>query len=197
MLEGHAQAAGGSEDTDRSRHPEPSGKRSVEVEDKGVAHILFHPLVEDLDQETAELLGLHRPVRDLAAFLVAGFVVTLDNGDELDVMCPELVPEKPVDVQRMIGVFRVDRAEDVEFHLVFLEQSGSRQDPIEGPMASLVFAVDVVKLLGAIEAQADQKVVLVKELAPLVVEKDAVRLEGVLDACAGLLRTFSGAPPSA
>jgi hypothetical protein len=117
-------------------------------------------------------------------------IISFDNGDKLDVVCPKFIPEEPVEVERMIGVFRVDRAEDVEFHAILLKKPGSLQDPAKGPMASPVFPIQIMKLLGTIEAQADQKVVLMKELAPLVIKEDAVGLEGVFDACAGLLVPF-------
>jgi hypothetical protein len=55
VLQGHSQAAGGSKDTDRSRHPEPSGKSSVKIEDKHSTHILPHPFIEYLGQKTAPL----------------------------------------------------------------------------------------------------------------------------------------------
>ena len=74
-------------------------------------------------------------------------VIPLHNGDELDVMRVELIPEKPVDVYWMVGVFRIDCAEDVELHLVLLEQPGSPHHPIEGSMASFVFPVEIVKFL--------------------------------------------------
>ena len=62
-----------------------------------------------------------------------------------------------------------------------LEQPGRRQDPVEGPPATPVLAVDIVELLGTVEAQADEEAVLVKEPAPIVVEENAVGLERVLD----------------
>jgi len=54
-----------------------------------------------------------------------------------------------------------------------------------------------VEFLGPVEAQTDQKVVFMKELTPLIVEEDAVRLEGVLDSCTWLCISFlelHGAP---
>jgi hypothetical protein len=39
----------------------------------------------------------------------------------------------------MIGVFRIDRAEDVELRLVFLEHPGSTHDTLKGSMPPFVF----------------------------------------------------------
>ncbi len=102
----------------------------------------------------------------------------------------DIIPEEPIDLQRMVGVFRIDRAQDVELHLMFLEQPDSLHDPVEGSMASLVLPVGVVKFFGTIHAQADKEVVFMEESAPLVIEEDAVGLEGVLDPGARLLIFF-------
>ena len=48
-------------------------------------------------------------------------------------------------------------------------------------LAGLIDAVGVVKLWGAVDAQADEEVIFDKELAPLVVEQGAVGLDGVGD----------------
>ena len=69
----------------------------------------------------------------------------------------------------------------------FVERSG----------AALVDAVGVVQFARAVEAQPDEVVVLLEELAPLVVQQRSVRLHGVLERHAGLLVLFldsDGAP---
>jgi hypothetical protein len=97
----------------------------------------------------------------------------------------------------MVGVLSVDRAEDIEFHPVFLEQPGSPYNPIEGSMASFVFPVEVVKFPRTIHAEADQEFILVEKLAPLLIEENTVGLEGVFDLRPGFLiffLKFHGAP---
>jgi hypothetical protein len=64
-------------------------------------------------------------------------------------------------------------------------------------VTSHIFSVKVVKLFGSIQAEADQEIILVEKLAPLLVEEDAIGLEGVLDLGSGLLiffLKFHGAP---
>ena len=68
-----------------------------------------------------------------------------------------------------------------------MRQPGGPYNPIEGSMASFVFPVGIVKFLWTIDAQADKKAILVKELAPFVVKENPVGLEGVLDPGPGLL----------
>ena len=51
--------------------------------------------------------------------------------------------------------------------------------PIESALFAAVQPVRVVNLAGTVDAQADEKIVFLEEAAPLVVEKDAVRLKGM------------------
>jgi hypothetical protein len=67
------------------------------------------------------------------------------------------------------------------------EQPDGLHDLLESPLAPLVLPVCVVKFLGPIQAQADKEAVLMKELTPLVIEKDAVGLERILNRSARLL----------
>jgi len=124
-------------------------------------------------------------------------VIPLHDWDKLDVMRVELIPEEPVDVYWMVSILSVDRTEDVELHLVFLEQPCSTLDPVKGSVATLIFPVEVVQLLRTVHAEADQEFILVEKLTPLLVEENTVGLEGVFDLSAGLLIFFlklHGAP---
>jgi hypothetical protein len=73
---------------------------------------------------------------------------------------------------------------------VFLEQPGGPHDPVEGPAACFVFAIEVVKFPGTIHAKSYEEVVLAEEPAPFVVKQDAVGLEGVFNVGAGFLVLF-------
>ena len=70
-------------------------------------------------------------------------------------------------------------------------------DPVEGSLPAAVNPVGVVDLARAIDAQTDQKIVFLEEGPPVVIEKNAIGLKGVLDYLAGppiLLDDFDGAP---
>ena len=101
-------------------------------------------------------------IRDLVSFLKSVLVISLHNWDELDVIHPELIPEEAVHIQWMVSILSVDRAKDVELHLVFLEQPGGPYNPVEGSMASLVFPEGIMKFSGAVQAKADQKFIRVE-----------------------------------
>ncbi len=181
VLQGRALTARSSEDTDRSRLAKPACQRALEIEDEGTTDISLYPFVENRDQEMPPLVGPDGSVRGPVAFLVSAFVIPFHNWNELDVLRSKRIAEKVIGFQRTIGVFRIDRAQDVELHSVALQQAAGFQDAIESPTAAPVLTVEVVKFFGAIHAQADQKTVLTKEPAPLVVKHDAVGLKGVLN----------------
>ena len=64
---------------------------------------------------------------------------------------------------------------------MFLEKSNGTDNTVKGSMACFVFTVDVMKFLWAIETEAYKKIILVKELAPLVIQEYAIRLESIFD----------------
>ena len=110
---------------------------------------------------------------------------TLDDRDELDEGGAELVAEEGVDLAAVIAVHRVDRRQHVPVDLVTLQHVEARDHPVEGGLAPLVDAVGVVHLSRPVDRDADQELVLLQELAPLVVEERPVRLHRVEDVLAG------------
>ena len=143
---------------------------------------MLHPLVEDRGEETAELVGPHRPlgrVRPAEVGGLTGGIDALDDRDELHPRRRDLVSQESVELQRMIGVDPVDRGQDVVLDAVLLEEPKATHHLVEGAGAALVDPVGVVQLAGAVDADADQEVVFDEELAPLVVEQGAVGLHRV------------------
>ena len=109
----------------------------------------------------------------------------LHDGDELHPLGLQLVAEELVDAAPMMLVGGVDGAEDVEVHAVLPQLLPALHDEVEGALATAGDAVRIVDVARTIHAQSDKEVVLLEEGAPLVVEGDAIGLEGVLDALAG------------
>ena len=121
----------------------------------------------------------------------------LDDRDELHPLRAQLVAEEAIDRAAVFLVGGVDRAQDVEFDAVLSQVPPALHHPVEGALPAAVDPVGVVDLARAVDAQADQEVVLLEEGAPVVVEQDAVGLEGVLHGLAGpavLLDELDGAP---
>ena len=115
----------------------------------------------------------------------AGVVVAFDDRDELDVSHAEVVAEEAVDVERVVLVRRVHRAEDVDVDFVLAEQLVSAQHLVEGRVALLVDAERVVQLARTVDADADEEACSREQLAPLVGQQRAVGLDRVFD---GLVR---------
>ena len=93
----------------------------------------------------------------------------------------EPVSEVSVNLEGMVLVRRVHRAQDVELHVVFGEQLEAPQHPLRRGVSPLVDPVAVVELGGPIDADADQEAMLGEQLAPGIIQQGAVGLDGVLD----------------
>ncbi len=105
----------------------------------------------------------------------------LDQRNELHHPRTDLTREKAVDVQRPPGVLAVDDRQGVEGDAVFLQPLGGGEDAVERGLAPLGHAVGVVQVFRAVDAEADEEMVLAEEAAPGVVQQDAVGLQAVED----------------
>ena len=105
---------------------------------------------------------------------------TFDDRDELDPARAEFVAEEAVDAPSVLAVGGVHRAQDVELDAVLAQALPTLHHQVEAAFAGAGDAVGVVQLARAVDAQPHQEVVLLQERAPLVVERHAVGLEGLL-----------------
>jgi len=113
VLQSHALTARRSEDADGPGHAEPACQCSIEIQNESPAHVPLYPLIKNLYQEMPPLSGPDRSVRNPVSFLEAGLPVLIDpfhNWNELKIMRIEFIAEEPIDVQGMVGVFRIDCA---------------------------------------------------------------------------------------
>lgn len=209
MLQSESQPAGFLEDADVGGQAAPGGQGRIESLDEDRADVPAHPFLEDLDQEAAELLGPHRAQADQAACLGVERALTvrqltpglvhqrgclgcqpLDNGDELDEVGSQVVPEETVHLQGVLGVGGVHGAQDVRLHTVLLQQLPAAQNCVEAALPAFIRAVDVVHLGRAVQAEADEEIVPLEEGAPGLVQPGAVGLQGVGHLLAGLFMLF-------
>src|SRR5258705_3776920 len=180
--------------------PDPVGEGGVEGLYKDLSDIAPNPFVKDLDQEVAILIRPHRTFRDKPALLdvertfaaraiapsqiglIDGlFRRPLDDRNELQIFCLQLVAEEPVNLRTMITICPKDGAENIDVNLVPHEAVPRTHDPIEGAAPALCHAVGVVHALRTIDAQADQETMRLEEARPFVVEKYPVGLDRVHD----------------
>src|SRR5215469_1431605 len=171
----------------------------VEKLDEHFPHIMTYPLFEDIDQKASILLtadgtlryqvaglGVEQP---LATGLLTPALVrnvncfgggALDHRDELQPLCCHLLAEETINRAAIFLVRSVHRAQNVEVDAVFSEVSPALHDTVKRPALAAIKAVLVVQLARSIDTQPDQEIILFEELAPLVIEKDAICLKGVL-----------------
>jgi len=206
VLERHRAAARLGEDAHRRRCPQPRRQRRIEHLHVDSADVTLNPFVEDVDQEPAPLFGANRAAGHVVAFedvertrvaaALAPSLVrhreqllgdALDDGDELDEGGLQLVAKEPVDLDRVAGVRRMNRAHHVDIHAVVVQRLIPTHHIVERSLAALVDAIRIVKLARAVDAQADQDVVPLQEGAPRVVQPGAVGLERVRNLLSRLL----------
>ena len=140
---------------------------------------------------------INRTVSDLGAFLITGFIIPLDDRDELEVTCFQLVAEKAVYVEGMLAVDRINRTQDVEFHIVLLHQPYRPDHLIEHRFSALVVSVGIMQMTWSSKAEPDEKIVLMEKFAPLLIDQNADCLQGVFYTHTGLyifLLHFNGTP---
>ncbi len=132
------------------------------------------------------MLGADGALSHCCTFLIPRVIVAFDNRDELYKICADFVTQKPVDVQRVISIGCVYGRQDVERDPVFLQQPDAVHDAVKGWRTSLINAESIVEPLRAVQAGANQEIMLGEELAPRVIQRDRVCLERIVDLHAGL-----------
>jgi len=131
------------------------------------------PAVEYSAPELAKLLRRNREVRNFARSRIK-----FHAGDKLKI--PNAVfYEKIKQLIRVVGGFIIQQGERVELHLMFFTSFDGWHDLVKGAMASVVEAIAIVQFFWAVDTNADKKVIIVKELAPIIVEQNCVGLQRV------------------
>ena len=188
----------------------------VKYLDVDLADVMANPLLENIHQELAILFAIDRALSDEVAVLrveqalavglvtpalvgdVDGFGAgALDNRDELHPLRVHLVPKEPIDGAAMVFVGGVDRAKNVEVDSVLVEEPPAVHHLVEGAFFAAIDPVLVVEFARTVDAQADQKIVLLEKRAPLVIDQNAVRLKSVLHGLFGpavFFNEFNRAP---
>ena len=191
VLQRQSGAAGRGKDAQRGGCTDPRCEGYVKDLYEHTAHVAPYPLVKDAGQKPAVLFRAHRPAGNGVPLLEAGLVVPLYNGDELYELCPQVIPEITIHLSRMITVRRVDGAQDVDIYVVFLQVFQALQHPRRRGPAPFVHAVDIVHVWRTVDAEPDQKVMLLEEGAPFVVQLCAIGLHRMLQGCTGGLVLLS------
>ena len=170
MLEREREAAGLGVHAETRRLADPVRERHVEHLHVDLADVAAHPFLEDVDQESAVLLGRHRASGHLLSRLDAQWAVApgrprngavlvrlgdaLDDRNELHEAGVALVAEEAVDVAAAPCIGGVDRRQCVPLDTRVAEVPEPADDLVERPVAALVDAVRVMKLARAVESSS-------------------------------------------
>ena len=174
-------AAGLAKNTKATLVANPFTQGDIKNLDEHLANVPFDPFVKYLVQEPAILHTRHGAAGHFIADLIAGLVVSFHNGDELDESGVKIIEQITVDLQWVIGIGGMDRAEHVVLHLVLFQQSQSCQDTIRAALASPILAINVVQIWRPVEADPDQEVIFLEERTPFIREERSVSLDGVFN----------------
>src|SRR5580692_5419617 len=195
---------------------EVSLERHVEELNVNTANVVAHPLLKDIHEEAAVLFSPDRAFRyqvaslrveqALASRLFAPAKIgdldrrlggAFDDRNELYPLRLQFISKETIDRAAVVLVCGVNSAQDVEVDPVLTQLPPAPHHLIESALLAAVHTVSIVKLAGAVDAEADQEIVLLEKLAPFIIEKDAVGLKCVLYGLtwlAVLLDEFDGAP---
>src|SRR5579872_46606 len=132
------------------------------------------PHVEQFAQKAAVLLRRDRVGQGIT------LGVELGEWNELDVVDAELA-EESVQLLRLPDIGLAQNAENVELHLVCLQQFDLLYDALPGSSAFLIESEAVVHVFGAVERHPQQPLVGTKKIAPALVEQNRVGLKGIAD----------------
>ena len=108
------------------------------------------------------------------------FAERIEAGDELQI-AQAPAAERAVDLIDIPGGARVHDRENVELDAGILQQLNAVQDGGIRAFSGLRQAEGVVRLLGAVERHAEKKMIVAEEFGPLLRQKRAVGLQGVVD----------------
>ena len=180
-LHRQGRAAGGGVDAQARGLAVPVAQGDVEQLHEDLADVAPYPVFEDADEEGAPLVGGHRALGDCVAIWHAVQAGPLDDGDQLDEAGAALVAQEAVDLDGVLGVGGVHGRQCVPLYAVLAERREAAHDLVEGGPADLVATISIVQLARAVDAQTDEKAVLLEEARPVAVDLGAVGLDGVGD----------------
>ena len=140
-------------------------------------YVLPHPLIKDGAEKDAKRISWHRS----GAHAPFGGWSQLNQRNEAEVLGFDLL-EKAVNLKRMLDIFRMDNAEDINRNFVLPQEAISLHHLLVSRLLALGHAITVVQGLWTVQAEADCKTFRCEEAAPFLIEDHAVRLYAVGDA---------------
>ena len=163
--------------------------------DEVCAYVLLHPLVEQATKEVPPLLRADREVRQRRIHIGRRSQVTsIRVGQDtfydrckLNVMASYFL-EETIKLHGIIGVIVVHYGHAVPLHAMFLQEVDALHHFMKRRASLLVAPIFVMELLRSVYGDAHQPIVFLEEVAPLIGQKRAVRLDAIINgASVGIL----------
>lgn len=152
---------------------------------------MTYPFVVDGTAEVAPLPWCHRARHQFTVFVVdvgerAAVTVLQDalhDRRELNVVAAYLF-EEMIEFKWMIGVDIVDHCHGVPLDMILVEQLDAAHDAVERRLVACPLPIGIMHLLGTVNGDPDEKIVLAQEAGPFVGDKRAIGLNAVADVAA-------------
>ncbi len=148
-------------------HAAPDGEGRVEHLDIIVSDIPSHPLVEHVAKESPVAFRRYAPGgkgcpfrlrRDYKRPAIACLHDSeLHGRQELHIMTPDDIPEKPVDLRPTLLAEFVNHTQSIELHPAATEHPHRLHHPVEGRLAHPVAPESIVDIFRPVQRQPDQK----------------------------------------
>ena len=148
--------------TDTRRLPYPIGKGGVEELDEDPADVFLHPFIVDPTEETSPLFRRYR----LCCYL---FPHPFYDWCKLQIVTTYLF-EEPIEIHWIISIHVVDCSHCIPLHTEFLQKTDAMHRLAE------VLPIGVVHVLGSVNTDADEEVMLSEKSAPFLSEQCTVGL---------------------
>jgi len=138
------------------------------------AHIrisVCKPLIKQCAQKMSVPLGRNRKRRFFT-------INDLETGDKLEIV-ETMLDKKTVYFFRMLHGIAIHHRQDIEINPVFIEDFTGFHYEVKNAFPRPCKTVDVMEFTGTVKADADQKPVFIKKTCPVIVDENAIGLDGV------------------
>jgi len=81
----------------------------------------------------------------------------------------------------VFGILVIEQHENIKFDFVLPAEINNADNFVESAFARVVDAVKIVQVGGAVDAYADEEIIVVQELTPFFIEQYRVGLDGIAD----------------
>mgnify|MGYP003378844066 CR=1 FL=1 len=86
----------------------------------------------------------------MLAFLKAGLVIALNNGNKLHKLCAHLITQKTIDIKRLCGIASMQCGQNIEVNSMLFQYGNSLHYSIKAWLAALINTINIMQLTWAV-----------------------------------------------